>query len=119
VSKSADNFFATLEEPHKSCLLFLHDFILRHSNEISFSWKFNTPFYYYRNKWLCYISYDKKTKEIYIAFVDGQKIIHKNLVSEGRKKMKIIYIKPSEDIPVTDLRNILNSAILIKQGFTS
>jgi hypothetical protein len=108
------NFFHTLEEPYQSCLLFLRNFILESSENISESWKSHTPFYYYRKKWIVFISYHPKTKVIYIAFVDGAKISHPLLVGEGRKKMKILYIDPEKDIEVRALKQIMKKAIDLK-----
>ena len=112
--QSVQNFFHTLDEPYQGCLLFLRNFILESSRDISESWKFHTPFYYYRKKWIAFISYDPKTKIIYISFVDGAKISHPLLVSEGRKKMKIFYVNPEEDIDVKALEEILLKAIKLK-----
>jgi hypothetical protein len=112
--QATHNFFHTLNEPYQSCLLFLRNFILESSGNISESWKFHTPFYYYRKKWIAFISYHPKTKIIYIAFVDGAKIFHPSLISEGRKKMKIIYIDPEKDIDVKALKVIIKEAISLK-----
>ncbi len=105
-----DNYFFFLNEPYKSCLLFLRRFILDHSENITESRKFNTPFYYYNKKWLGFISYEPKTGIIYIAFARGYLIEHPKLISEGRKKQKIIYIDPEKDVDVTTLAEILNLA---------
>jgi len=71
------------------------------------SWKFNTPFYYYNNKWFCYISYNKKKKEIYIGFVRGYLIQHPSLVSGNRKQIKVYYINPEKDINAKELKTIV------------
>jgi hypothetical protein len=105
-----DNYFFSVEEPHRSCLLFLRGYILNFSDNISEKWKFNTPFYYFSNKWLCYISYHKKTKIIYVGFVHGYKIKHSKLLSEGRKQVKVFYINPEKDIAVKSLQKIFKMA---------
>jgi hypothetical protein len=110
-----DNFFNSLSEPHKSCLLFLRGFIIGHSPQITESWKFNTPFYYYNKKWLGFLSYHPKTKEIYISFTDGYKINHTSLVSEGRKQAKIFRVKAEEDIDITSLKEVLELAVKLKR----
>lgn len=107
MQEQIDNYFYSLNEPHKSCLLFLRKFILDHSDKITESRKFNTPFYYFNKKWLAFISYHPKTKVIYIAFVNGYLIDHPKLVSEGRKKQKVIYIDPEKDVDVKSLKTIL------------
>lgn len=110
MQESIDNYFITLEEPYQSCLLFLRQFILDHSSNITESRKFNTPFYYFNKKWLGFISYDHKSKIIYFAFANGYLIKHPKLVSEGRKKQKIFYVDAGKDIDVKNLEQILKLA---------
>lgn len=107
----ANNYFATLAEPDQSCLLFLHGFILEQSPHITHAWKFNTPFYYYKGRWLCFISYCSKTSVIYISFVNGFKMNHPKLLREGRKKMKVFYVDANEDVPVRMLGVLMQLAI--------
>jgi len=105
-----DNNFFSSPEPHRSSLIFLRDFILQYSDRITEKWSNNTPFYYYNKKSICFISYDPKTKIIYISFTNGYLLKHKKLLSEGRKKMKIFYVDPTVDIDVKSLKAILSSA---------
>lgn len=72
------------------------------------SWKNHTPFYYYHKKWFAFISYNPKNYEIYISFVKGGQIEHSNLISEGRKQMKIYYIDPHENIDTEELKTIVD-----------
>lgn len=110
MQSSVDNYFITLEEPQRSCLLFLRSFILGFSDRIEERRKNNTPFYYYDKKWFCFISYHPKTKIIYLSFVNGYRMEHPGLLSEGRKKMKIFYVDPARDIDVRVLEALLKSA---------
>ncbi len=69
--------------------------------------KFNTPFYNFKGKWFCYISYSAKRKhEIYIGFVKGYLMEFPNLESEGRKQIKVYRIDPEKDIDVKSLKKI-------------
>jgi hypothetical protein len=110
-----DNYFFSLEEPHRSCLLFLRSYILDYSDKITEQWKFNTPFYYYNNKWLCYISYHKKTKKVYIGFIHGYLMKHAKLLSEGRKQIKVFYIEPEKDIDIKSLNSIFKMACNLQE----
>ena len=114
MQNNVDHHFNSLPEPDRSCLLFLRKFILDFSDKISEQRKNNTPFYYYDKKSVCFISYHPKTRIIYLSFTNGNKIDHPKLLSEGRKKMKILYIDPSKDIEVKSLRTILKSASTLK-----
>jgi len=114
MQESVDHYFNSLDEPERSCLLYLRKLLLSFSDKITEQRKFNTPFYYYNKKWLCFISYNPKIKEIYISFVNGYKINHLDLLSEGRKKMKILRINADKDIDVLSLSTILKLAVEAK-----
>lgn len=101
-----DNYFLTLPEPSQSALLYLRQFFIDEMG-LTEAWKFNTPFYYYKNKWFCYLIYIKKKDETYISFVLGNKIEFPDLVSEGRKQMKIYKINPNENIKKSELKKIV------------
>ncbi len=101
-----DNYFLTLPEPSQSALLYLRQFFM-YEMGLTEAWKFNTPFYYYKNKWFCYLIYIKKKDEAYISFVLGNKIEFPNLLSEGRKQMKIYRINANENIDNSELKEIV------------
>lgn len=100
------NYFLTLPEPEQSALLFIRQFFIEQM-QLQEQWKFNTPFYYYQNKWFCYISYNKKNKEIYIGFVRGFMISHPALVSGNRKQIKVYYINANDDINIEEITHLV------------
>lgn len=106
MSQIIDQFFLKAPEPQQSTLIYLRQYLI---NQIGLEehWKFNTPFYYYKSKWFCYISYSAKRKhEIYIGFVRGHQIEFPNLLSEGRKQIKILRINPEVDLDIHSLQKI-------------
>ena len=105
MENNAEEFFLAMPEPDRSAFLFLRQFF-KNEMKLPESVKFNTPFYYYNNKWFCYLSYGKKPKDIYIGFVKGYKVSHPKLLSEGRKQVKIYKIFPDKDINVKELEKI-------------
>lgn len=107
--ESVEFYFDSLDEPERSCLLYLRSFLLTYSENITEQRKNNTPFYYWNKKWLGFISYNPKNKEIYISFANGYKIDHPKLLSEGRKNMKIFYVDPEKDVDVKSLKEILKA----------
>ena len=101
-----DLLFLSVPEPHQAALIFLRNFF---KNEIGLeeSIKFNTPFYYYKGKWFCYLSYNaKRNHEIYIGFIKGYMIQFPKLESEGRKQVKLFRIDGNQDIDVKSLKKI-------------
>lgn len=106
MEKNLTNYFLTLEEPYQSTLLFLRQFFITEIG-LKESWKFNTPFYYYNEKWFCYLSYNKKKNhEIYIGFVKGFEVKHSKLLAEGRKQIKVYRINAENDINIEELEKI-------------
>jgi len=101
-----DEFFLKIPEPQRSALLYLRRFLIEEAN-LEEHIKFNTPFYNFKKKWFCYISYTEKRKhEIYIGFVKGHKIEFPGLVSEGRKQVKVYRIDPEKDINIKALKKV-------------
>lgn len=105
------NYYTELQEPQKSCLLALRDIILRQDELISETVKYGMPCFCYKKKMFCYLWKDSKTQEPYILFVEGKLLQNPNLESGKRSRMKILRVNPSEDIPLTLIESLLNSAL--------
>ena len=106
MEQSIDEFFLKIPEPQRSALLYVRRFFTEEMG-LEEHIKFNTPFYNFKNKWFCYLSYSQKRKhEIYIGFVKGHKITFPGLESEGRKQIKVYRIDPEKDINVKALKKI-------------
>lgn len=58
----------------------------------------------------CYLWKDKKTSEPYIGIVHGSLIDHPMLLQGDRKRMKILPLSTSTDIPVDMIIDILTEA---------
>jgi predicted RNA binding protein YcfA (HicA-like mRNA interferase family) len=106
-----DNFYFQQEEPLKGCLLALREIILEHDSEITEAWKYNTPFFCFRKKNICYLWMRKKNREPYIGFVKGRYLEHPKLVHENRSQVKTLAINPHKDIPVGTVNAILKAAL--------
>lgn len=109
--REIDNFFLMKDEPSKSYLLYLRDFILNYDQNITEAWKYKMPFYCYKGKMFCYLWVNKKTHQPYIGIVEGKKIEHPLLIIEKRSRMKIMQLDANEDIPVKTIRDVLKMAI--------
>ncbi len=114
-----DNYFLSLPEPEQSCLLFVRQLILGFNKAISERWRYNTPFYYYKEKWMCYISYQKKQKTIYLGFVHGHHLKHKKLLSEGRKQIKVYYLNPDKDLDIRTIMALFKEATKYIDGLSA
>lgn len=70
--RAIDTYFLQKEEPTKSCLLFLREYILHFNKDITEEWKYGMPFYYYHGKMFCYVWVHKKYKQPYLGIVEGK-----------------------------------------------
>ena len=104
-------YFQQQEEPHKGCLLFLRGHILKLSPNLTEEWKYGVPMYCYNGKMFCYLWVHKKFKQPYIGVVEGGNINHTDLLQEKRKRMKILLIDPTKDIPLKTIDTILKEAM--------
>ncbi len=105
-----NTYYISQEEPTKSCLLALRHFILDFDPAITESWTHRMPMFRYHGKLFCYLWTDKKSYTPYIGIYKGTEVDHPELILGARKKMKIMYIDPEQDIPVNKLQAILEMA---------
>lgn len=106
-----DNWFLRHDEPVRSCLQFLREHLLKQDSHITEAWSYGMPFYYYRNKRVCYLWVHAKYRQPYIGFVDGTKIHHPALLAEKRARMKILLVDPGRNIPVKKIDSVLRQAL--------
>ncbi len=93
--RDIDNYFLNLQEPTKSCMQALRDYIVEYNEHITEAWKYRLPFFLYKKKMFCYFWSDRKTGLPYIGFVEGRNIDHPLLEQGNRKRMKILRINPN------------------------
>ncbi len=111
--RDIDLYYQSKEEPNRSCLIALRDYILSFDEGIAHEWKYRMPMFTFKKKMLCYIRADQKTDKPYIGIVKGNEIEHPLLIKGSRKKMKILEISPDQDLPVNTIKEILEKAILL------
>jgi hypothetical protein len=105
-----DNYYFSLPEPQQSCLLFLRNFMLEYSPDITEHFKYGGAFFNYKGKSFAYLTTSKKTGKTYIGFVNGNLIKHKKLQSEGRSQIKVFYVDPEKDVDLKSLKEIMKLA---------
>jgi Domain of unknown function (DU1801) len=108
-----DNYFLQNQEPFKSCLQFLRQYILKMDVNITEKWLYGMPFFYYKGKRFCYLWIHKKYRKPYIGIVDGNKISHPDLLLEKRTRMKILLIDPDKDMPVKKINAVLKKVLAL------
>ena len=105
-----DTYYISQEEPTKSCLLALRQYILDFDPAMTETWTHRMPMFRYNGKLFCYLWIDKKTYIPYIGIYKGIEIDHPKLILGKRNKMKIMHIDPEKDLPTKTLKTILTKA---------
>ena len=110
-------FYLKQEEPNRSCFLAMREMLLNADNEVEETLKYGSPCFMYRGRAFCYLWKDKKTNEPYFLLVEGKRLDHPMLEAGDRKRMKILRVSLSEDLPIDTINVILESALeLYKNG---
>jgi hypothetical protein len=109
--RDIDNYFLEKEEPVKSYLLTLRDYILQYDKDVVEAWKYRMPVYCYKGKMFCYLWVHKKYHQPYLGIVEGKKIKHPDLIQEKRARMKIMLFDPTKDVPLKTIDAILKATL--------
>jgi hypothetical protein len=108
---NVDDFFLNLQEPLQSTLLAIDSILKQQDKNIVVAIKYGMPFYHYKGRMFAYVWQDKKTKEPYIGFVEGQKINHPKLETGDRKRIAILRCSTTKDLPLTAIKTITKQAL--------
>lgn len=101
-------YFYRIDEPARSALLFIREKILNSDELITETFSFGLPFLKYKKKMLCYFYYSKQHQKHYLSFYHGDRVDYPELLSEGRKKFKILLLDMEEDLPMELIFDILD-----------
>jgi hypothetical protein len=108
MNEALTHFYTNQPEPAQSCLLALRAIILAYDGSMAESISYGMPLFTCQGKRLCYLWMDKKTNWPYILVVDGHKINHPALAQGNRKRMKVLLIDPTKDIPIKIIQEVFD-----------
>ncbi len=106
-----ETHFLNLPELSRDTILALRQTILQYNKDINEVFRYSMPFYCFKKQRICYLWLDKKSGYPYIGFVDGNLMNHPLLIQGDRKRMKILNINPSDDLPLATIHELLDMAI--------
>ena len=109
-----DEFYYSQPGAVRETLLAMKEIILSLDAAITEHWKYNMPFFYYRGKMFCYLRINRKSGKPYLGVVDGKYIDHPLLIQEDRKRMKILYLDPEQDLPQEAILCVLQQGVTIR-----
>lgn len=115
VMRKIDEFYLGWNEPVQSCLVALRAYILESADDLREQLKYNMPCFLYKEKPLCYLWVDKKINWPYILFVDGGKMLNKELEQGKRSRMKVFNIDPCADFPLYLLEKLFEEAYTLRR----
>lgn len=104
-------FYLKQDEELRGTFLALRDLILKHDNIITHELKYGMPFFCFKGKMFCYLWFHKKHKQPYIGIVEGGLFNEPFLIQEKRSRMKIMLIDQSKDLPVDEIKMVLDRAL--------
>lgn len=105
------NFYLKQNEDLRGTFLALRDLILNQDNNITHELKYGMPFFCFKGKMFCYLWFHKKYKQPYIGIVEGGLFDEPFLIREKRSRMKIMLVDQGKDLPVDEIRIILDKAL--------
>ncbi len=107
-----DDFFASQEEPAKTCLDALRLIILNIDKEfVTEKWYYRLPCFFYKGQIFCYLFVDKKKQLPYIAMYPGKRLNHTSLEDAGKTQSKILFVDPNEDIDIKLINDVFAEAL--------
>ena len=109
--KQIELFILEKDEPVTSLFFSAREHILNYDPNITEAYKFNMPFFYYKDERFCYLSVYKKDGMPYIGFVEGKRFEHPALIQGERARIKIFPLDPGADLPFDMIDSVLKAAL--------
>jgi hypothetical protein len=96
-------------------MLYLNNLLSNELNLIG-RLRFKIPFYYHKS-WICYLN-PKKNNIVEFAFIRGNELSNSQhlLESKGRKQVCSIELRSLSEMPVSELMEIIQEAILLDEN---
>lgn len=106
-------FYLSQPDSYRACLMAVRDIILTLDIGIKQEWRYGMPFFTWHGKRFCYLWVHRTYRQPYIGFVDGYRMQHPALLQEDRKRMKIMLLDQTQDLPLDTLKLLLEQAITL------
>ena len=109
-----EDFIYNYEGSQREIMLYIHN-ILSFELNLKDKLRFKIPFYY-RKSWICYLN-PTKNNTIELAFVRGNELSNSQglLDNKGRKQVYSLELKKITEIPMKELNEIIQEAILLDE----
>jgi len=107
-----ENYIYQFEGNQKEVIMYFHNLLTNDFN-LSSKIRYKIPFYDIKS-WICYLN-PLKNGKIELAFIRGNELSnHQGMLnSKGRKQVYGIEFAKISDIPITEVNEIINEAIIL------
>ena len=111
----AEDFIYQFEGHQREVMLYFHR-LLTAELDLTDKIRFKIPFYY-RKSWICHLN-PTKDSALEIAFIRGNELSNYQgiLESRGRKQVFGVQFKKINEIPVQEMNEIIQEAILLDES---
>jgi hypothetical protein len=109
-----DNYYLKHSEPIQGCLFALKRLILGADKRISETRKYQVPFFYYKEKKLCFLWVNRK--KLMLGFVTDKSIFPVVGGSKRKDEMEMIQIDPNSDLPVEMILKRIEVLIILYES---
>ena len=106
-----EKYYAKQPDAIRECLLALRQIILAVDKHITAQRKFQIPFFYYKDKKLCYLWVNRK--KLLLGFATDKSVLPDNGTAKKRDAYQSIQIDPEKDIPMRMIRKNLKERIAL------
>jgi hypothetical protein len=109
MTREFEEYYMKFPEPTQGCLLALRNIILNADNRITPAIKYQIPFFYFRDKKLCFLWVNKK--KLILGFITDKTVFPVMGGVKRKDEMKMIQIDPAADISIEMILENLNRLI--------
>lgn len=108
------DFIYEQEDEQREVMLFLHELMISYP-AITCKIRYKVPFYF-RKSWICYLN-PVKNNSVDFCFVRGNELSNQQgiLEAKDRKQVRSLTFASVEEIPVEELKEIIQEAILLDE----
>jgi len=106
-----ESYYLKHSEPIQGCLLALKRLILSADKRITETRKFQIPFFYFKEKKLCFLRVNRK--KLMLGFVTDKTVFPIVDGYKRRDEMEMIQVDPKSDLPVEMILERLNKLIAL------
>jgi hypothetical protein len=111
------DIFSQYNAETEACLIGVDQLIMSFDLNIQRALKYNSACYLLNDKMFVFALVEKHTSKPYILFTDGELLEHPKLIKGERKRMKVYYLDPKEDIDKVELYALMNEMRQKSKGF--